>query len=248
MASEVLHQLEPWSRLDGKIVMVTGASSALAGCRIVAAARRMDRLISLCDEINKFDRLGGNGDGCRAVAVELDIASDGGAIEASVAKAWDAFGHIDALINNAGVRGQVRSSLDISEEEWNQVLKTNLLGTWQVSKCVISRLRAAGRGGSIINISSVGGLNRVQYSGGIAYNSSKSGMDSITRTMALELGKYNVRVNAKIIPLRTCGSTDPALTSIIRYLIHDSSGYISGNIFIVDGGVTLPGFPIYSSL
>ncbi|KAL0359640.1 UNVERIFIED_CONTAM: putative oxidoreductase [Sesamum angustifolium] len=264
MASdEILQTLEPWSRLDGKIVMVTGASSGLgrefcldlakAGCRIVAAARRMDMLRSLCDEINQLNTLtvGGNGDGCRAVAVELDIASEDSAIGASVAKAWDVFGHIDVLVNNAGVRGQKRSSLEITEEEWNQVLKTNLIGTWQVTKYVASRLRSAERRGSIINISSITGLNRI---------------------MALELGGYNIRVNSiapglfpseiseaifqhnleilakKMIPLGTSGPTNPALTSLVRYLVHDSSNYISGNTFIVDFGSSLPGLPIYSSL
>lgn len=115
MASDVVHQLAPWSCRDGKIVMVTGDSSGLgrefcldlakAGCRVVAAARRTDRLISLCNKINmQMARDNGDG-GCRAVAVKLDIASDGGAIEASVAKAWSAFGYIDTLINNAGMRG-----------------------------------------------------------------------------------------------------------------------------------------------
>ncbi|KAK4412827.1 3-oxoacyl-[acyl-carrier-protein] reductase FabG [Sesamum alatum] len=281
MASAILHTLEPWSRLDGKIVLVTGASSGLgrefcldlakAGCRIVAAARRMDRLRSLCDEINQLNTLmvGGNSDGCRAVAVELDIESGGNAVGASIAKAWDAFGHIDVLVNNAG---QVRSSLEITEEEWNKVLKTNLIGTWQVSKCVASRLYSAHRRGSIINISSISGLNRVQYFGGIAYNSSKSAIDSLTRIMALELGGYNIRVNSiapglfpseiskavfrhnletltkRIIPLRRSGPTNPALTSLVRYLVHDSSSYVSGNIFIVDFGSSLPGVPIYSSL
>ncbi|KAK4412822.1 3-oxoacyl-[acyl-carrier-protein] reductase, chloroplastic [Sesamum alatum] len=278
MASEIPHTLEPWSHLNGKIVMVTGASSGLgrefcldlakAGCRIVAIARRMDRLRSLCDEINQLNTLmvGGNGDGCRAVVVELDIELGGNAVAASVAKAWDAFGYIDVLVNNAGVRGQVRSSLEITEEEWNKVLKTNLIGTWQVSKCVASRLQSAHRRGSIINISSITGLNRVQFFGGIAYNSSKSAIDSLTRIMALELGGYNIRVNAiapglfpseisgaifqhnmetlakKIIPLRTGGPANPALTSLVRYLIHDSSSYVSGNIFIVDFGSSLPGF------
>ncbi|KAL0453231.1 UNVERIFIED_CONTAM: putative NAD-dependent oxidoreductase [Sesamum latifolium] len=264
--------------------MVTGASSGLgrefcldlanAGCRIVAAARRMDKLRSLCDEINQLNTLmvGGNGDGCRAVPVELDIASDGSAIEASVAKAWDVFGYIDVLINNAGVRGQKRSSLEIAQEEWNRVLKTNLTGTWQVSKCVASRLQSADRRGSIINISSITGLNRVQYFGDIAYNSSKSAIDSITRIMALELGGYSIRVNSiapglfpseiseaifqhnleilakRMIPLGTGGPVNPALTSLVRYLVHDSSNYVSGNTFIVDFGSSLPGVPIYSSL
>lgn len=107
--------------------MVTGASSGLgrefcldlakAGCRIVAAARRIDRLQSVCDEINQLTITAPssssssspvNGPGSsRAVAVELDISADGPAIEKSVNKAWDAFGRIDALVNNAGVRGEL---------------------------------------------------------------------------------------------------------------------------------------------
>ncbi|KAJ9548899.1 hypothetical protein OSB04_021442 [Centaurea solstitialis] len=106
----VFSNLVPWDELSGKVVMVTGASSGIgwefcldlakAGCKIVAAARRVDRLVSLCDEIN-----GTAAENIGAVAVELDVAAKGPAIEASVKKAWDAFGRIDCLINNAGVRG-----------------------------------------------------------------------------------------------------------------------------------------------
>lgn len=110
-------QLEPWTDLSGKVVMVTGASSGLgrdfcldlskAGCRIVAAARRVDRLKSLCDEINhlSFPFSDFQPSGPRAVAVELDVCADGSTIQSSVKAAWDAFGRIDVLINNAGVRG-----------------------------------------------------------------------------------------------------------------------------------------------
>ncbi|CAK9188531.1 unnamed protein product [Ilex paraguariensis] len=233
MATQALGKLEPWCNLDGKVVMVTGASSGLGrefcidlakgGCKVVAAACRIDRLKSLCDQINQFNSPSPRptmvdsrvGNSPRAVAVELDVTADGSTIEASVQKAWDSFGHIDALVNNAGVRG----------------------------------------------------LNRIQVRGGVAYSSSKAAMDSMTKTMALELGQHRIRVNSiafglfrseitedlmkkhwlsnvalRSVPLKTFGTSDPALTSLIRYLIHDSSGYVSGNLFIVDAGYTLPGF------
>lgn len=114
--SFVAESLEPWLQLENKVVMVTGASSGLgrefcldlakAGCRIVAAARRVDRLQSLCDEIN--NGLGSNEPGqgrAKAFAVELDVGANEPAIDSAVGKAWDSFGRIDVLINNAGVRG-----------------------------------------------------------------------------------------------------------------------------------------------
>ncbi|KAJ1436047.1 Short-chain dehydrogenase/reductase SDR [Sesbania bispinosa] len=175
--------LEPWHNLAGKVVLVTGASSGIgqdfcldlarAGCRIVAAARRLHRLQSLCDEINQMSLPPEVG--LRAVAVELDISADGPSIDKSVQKAWEAFGHIDTLINNAGFRGSTKSSLELSEEEWNKVLRTNLTGTWLVSKSVCKRIGDAQRKGSIINISSISGLNWVQFPGSVAYSSSKTG-------------------------------------------------------------------------
>ncbi|XP_009792301.1 uncharacterized protein LOC107805707 [Nicotiana tabacum] len=102
--------MEPWKELRGKVVMVTGASSGIgrefsldlakSGCRIIAAARRVDRLKSLCDEINSEGPR-------RAIAVELDVTANGATIEAAVQIAWDAFGRIDALVNNAGLRGSL---------------------------------------------------------------------------------------------------------------------------------------------
>ncbi|KAL8480166.1 hypothetical protein ACS0TY_026912 [Phlomoides rotata] len=285
MASEMVDQLEPWSHLHGKIVMVTGASSGLgleicldlakAGCRIVAVARRIDRLNSLCNQINKMKvRIGGIDEGSnRAIAVHLDITANGPTIEASIEKAWNAFGHIDVLINNAGVRGKVKSAAELSKEEWNHEVKTNLTGTWSVSKYMSVRMRDAGCGGSIINISAVGGLNRALTPRGVAYGSSKAGIDQMTKIMALELGDYNIKVNSiapgllrseitenlyqyaaglknvlkRTFPLAV-ESVHPTVTSLIRYLIQDSSTYITGNVFIVDAGYTLPAFPIFSSL
>ncbi|KAL0316748.1 UNVERIFIED_CONTAM: putative oxidoreductase [Sesamum radiatum] len=250
--SQVAAQLEPWLRLENKVVLVTGASSGLGR--------------EFCLDLAKADQP-------RAMAVELDVTAAGAAIDASVQKAWAAFGRIDALINNAGIRGPVRSSIELSEEEWEQAMRTNLTGSWLVAKSVARRMREAGRGGSIINISSVSGLNRTQYRDGIAYSSSKAGLDTMTKIMALDFGEMKIRVNSiapglfkseiteglvqkrwlenvakKTVPLGTFGTSDPGLISLVRYLLHDSSTYVSGNIFIVDSGYSLLGVPIFSSL
>ncbi|KAI3902737.1 hypothetical protein MKW92_051610 [Papaver armeniacum] len=273
------NHLEPWRDLKGKVVMVTGASSGIgrefcldlakAGCKIVAAARRIDRLKSLCEEINRLNKEGI----LAAVAVELDLSATGDVIDSSVQKAWDSFGTIHALVNNAGIRGEVKSPLDITEAEWDNAFKTNLTGTWLVTKSLCKRIRDANQKGSVINISSIAGLSRGQLPGGVAYAASKAGVNTMTKVMALELGALKIRVNSispglfkseiteklmqkdwlnnvalKSVPLKTYGTVDPALTSLVRYLIHDSSDYVTGNIFIVDAGQTLPGVPLFSSL
>ncbi|KAL0802848.1 hypothetical protein Bca101_058024 [Brassica carinata] len=270
----VLKQLETWCELKDKVVFVTGASSGIgreicldlakAGCKIIAAARRVDRLESLCCEINTT--------GVQAVALELDVSSDAATIQNAVKEGWEIFGKIDALINNAGIRGNVKSCLDLSENEWDDVLRTNLKGAWLVAKyvCVLMRDSKSG-GGSVINISTIAGLHRSLAPGALAYACSKSGVDIMTRVMAIELGAYNIRVNSiapgllnseitkdlmqkkwlkdvaeKILPLKVNQTVDPGLTSLVRYLLHDSSQYVSGNIYIVDSGTTLPGYPYFS--
>ncbi|KAL1189537.1 3-oxoacyl-[acyl-carrier-protein] reductase [Cardamine amara subsp. amara] len=276
--TKVLKQLEPWCEVKDKVVLVTGASSGIgreicldlgkAGCKIIAVARRVDRLKSLCSEINSF-----NSTGIQAAALELDVSSDAVTIRNAVKKAWEIFGKIDVLINNAGIRGNVRSSLDLSEDEWDNVFRTNLTGPWLVSKYVCILMRDAKRGGSVINISSIAGLHRGLLPGGLAYACSKGSVDTMSRMMAVELGVHNIRVNSiapglfkseitqglmqkewlknvteRVIPLKIQQTVDPGLTSLVRYLIHDSSQYVTGNTYIVDSGATLPGVPIFSAL
>ncbi|XP_074359214.1 uncharacterized protein LOC141698423 [Apium graveolens] len=281
-SNKVCHQLELWpSNLEGKVVLVTGASSGLGwdftinlaktGCKVIAAARRVDRLKSLCNLINRSS----TSNNPVAVPLELDLTADPPVIEAALRKAWTALGHIDVLINNAGFRGSRSSMFKLSNEDWNLAFKTNVEGAWLCSKFVGSLMRDAGIEGSIINISSVNGLNRGATTGTVAYSSSKAALQQLTTVMALEFAPYNIRVNAiapllfrseiterlyqqkwlqrvstKIVPLPFYynATTDPSLTEFIRYLIQDSSKYLSGNIFIVDGGHTLAGVPIWSSL
>ncbi|KMZ68969.1 Ketoacyl-ACP Reductase [Zostera marina] len=262
-----------------KVVLVTGASTGIGreicldlartGCKIVAAARRLDKLNILCSEINAMEN--GVGD-IRAFAVEIDLSANGNMIEASVGRAWDAFGRIDVLVNNAGIRGNVNSPTDISEEEWQYVLAVNITGTWLVSKFVCSRMMIANQKGSLINISSCSAMRGV-LPGGLHYVLSKTAVNAMCKSMALELGRHGIRVNAicpglfrseitdklmnkpwlnnviaKTYPLQSSGMVNPALTSLVQYLLDDSSDYVTGNMFIVDSGATLPGIPIFSSL
>ncbi|KAF9621370.1 hypothetical protein IFM89_020029 [Coptis chinensis] len=177
------------------------------------------------------------------------------------------------ILCSIGALGSVASPLDMSEDEWDNTLRTNLTGSWLVSKYVCSCMCKAGQPGSVINIASIGGLDRGQLPGGVGYSASKAAVNAMTRVMALELGVHKIRVNSispglfkseitqglmhkewlnkvalKTVPLRTFGTSDPALTSLVGYLIHDLSDYVSGNMFIVDAGATLPGVPIFSSL
>ncbi|XP_021717388.1 estradiol 17-beta-dehydrogenase 8-like isoform X2 [Chenopodium quinoa] len=170
-------------------------------------------------------------------------------------------------------KGTVRTSLELSEEEWNNNFKTNLTRAWLVSKAVCIRMRDAKIEGSVINISSIASLNKGQLLGSSAYSASKAGLNTLTKMMALELGMYKIRVNSisprlfrseitenlmekdwlnkvavNTVPLRTFGTSDPDLTSLVRYLLFDSSEYVTCNFFIVDAGATLPGVPIFSSL
>ncbi|KAK9064955.1 hypothetical protein SSX86_016338 [Deinandra increscens subsp. villosa] len=280
-------ELEPWQDLNGTIVMVTGASSGIgwelcidlakSGCRIIASARRTDRLKILCDKINNLDVPENQSEATNhrvlAVAVEFDVSVDGPTIEESVRQAWEAFGRIDVLINNAGITGPIPNPLDLPDEDWDKVFKTNLRGSWLVSKYVCLQMRAFNQVGSVINISLVTGLQRTYSYGSLAYASSKSALNTMTKVMAMELGKHKIRVNsicpglfkyeitaelvekkfltkiiAKGLPLRDFGTIDPTLTTLVRYLIHGSSHYVTGNIYIVDDGYSLLGVPLYSSL
>jgi len=273
------------AELDGKVALITGASSGLGrefalslstnGANVILAARRKQMLEALCDEINAVANEGDyprTASG-RAVAIELNVSASEAVIDAAVEKAWAAFGYIDVLVSNAGVRGPVRTPLDQEEKEWNAIMNTNLRGTWPMSKAVAKRLVGAKRGGSIINISSISGLERSLLPGAMAYSISKAGMIHLSKVLALELGKFNIRTNAiaaglfkseitsvlyekdwmskvaaKILPVGKWGSVDPDLSSVVLLLASDESQYITGNTFVVDGGQSMPSVPIWSSL
>ena len=180
-------------RLDGQLALVTGASSGLgqhfaqvlaqAGARVALAARRVDKLQSLVEEIQRS--------GGEAMAVALDVGD-----AASVRACFDAlapFGVPGIVVNNAGVT-VTKAALEQTEDDYDQVLDTNLKGCWLVATEAARRMVAAGQGGSIVNVASILGQ---RVAGGVApYAISKAGVVQATKALALELARHQIRVNA----------------------------------------------------
>ena len=180
-------------RLDGQLALVTGASSGLgqhfaavlaqAGARVALAARRVDKLQSLVEDIKRS--------GGEAMAVALDVGD-----AASVRACFDAlapFGVPGIVVNNAGVT-VTKAALEQTEDDYDQVLDTNLKGCWLVATEAARRMVAAGQGGSIVNVASILGE---RVAGGVApYAISKAGVVQATKALALELARHKIRVNA----------------------------------------------------
>lgn len=180
-------------RLDGKLALVTGASSGLgrhfvavlagAGARVALAARRVDKLQDQVAELSAA--------GIEARAFVMDVSD-----AASVARAFDALGAWgipDIVVNNAGVT-VTKPALAQTPQDFDQVLDTNLKGCWLVATEAARRLVAANRPGSIINVASI---LAERVAGGVApYAISKAGVLQATKALALELARHQIRVNA----------------------------------------------------
>lgn len=249
----------PSFSLAGRTALVTGASSGLgmhfarllaaAGATVSLAARRVDRLESLREELV--------GAGGRAIAVPMDVTCRD-SVDRAVAATAEQLGRIDVLVNNAGMADPARF-LDVSEEAWQRTLDTNLTGAWRVAQEVARTMVANGRG-SIINLASVTALRPTR--GTANYGTAKAGVIQLTQIMALELGRKGVRVNAiapgyiltelthdllngpygekfvsKLFPGR---AADPhELDGAMLLLASDAGSYIQGTVVIVDGGTIL---------
>lgn len=190
------HQTELFNKttMFNKVALVTGASSGLgahfakvlaaAGAKVIVAARRIEKLEQVVAQISEA--------GGQATAIAMDVSNARDvqqAIEASVT----IYGPIDCLINNAGIANSKRFA-DISEDDWQLVMETNLNGAWRVARAVAAQMLEYGVRGSIVNIASILGL-RVGF-GASSYAVSKAGVVQLTKAMALELARKGIRVNA----------------------------------------------------
>ncbi len=245
-------------RLDGKVAVVTGASSGLgvafaqalaeAGADVVLGARRTDRLADTAGLVEQAGR--------RALAVATDVA-DPDSCDHLVAQALEAFGRVDVLVNNAGIGTAVPATRE-TPEQFRQVIDVNLNGCyWMAQACG----RVMQPGSSIINISSVLGLTTAGLPQA-AYASSKAGLIGMTRDLAQQwTGRKGIRVNA-IAPgffesemtdtyppgyldsqmaRIPCGRKgDPReLAATVVFLASPASGYVTGQTLPVDGGMTI---------
>lgn len=245
--------------LTGRTALVTGASSGLgrhfagvlakAGARVALAARRTD---ALAETKAAIEAAGGT-----ALVVAMDV-TDSAAVSTAVAQAWDGLGRIDILVNNAGVTA-TSPFLDMSEEEWDRVIDTNLTGCARVAREVARRMRdeGDGQGGSIVNIASILGMRVAGHVS--SYIAAKGGLVHLTKAMALELARHGIRVNAlcpgyvetelnadffasdagkalvKRIPQRRLGRLAD-LDGPLLLLASDAGAYMTGSILAADGG------------
>ena len=235
---------------------VTGASSGLgehfarclgaAGASVVLAARRAERLTALQAELA--------GKGIVASVVDLDVTSSD-----SIAAALEAARSVDIVVNNAGI-SIVKPALDMPEQDWDSVVNTNLRGAWLVAQGAAKRWVAAKKPGVIVNIASILGLRTI---GQVApYNASKAGLIHLTRALAMEWARYNIRINAicpgyietemnsafwktpggqKLIdriPQRRIGKPEH-LDGALLLLASDAGEFMTGSVITVDGGHTV---------
>ncbi|MDQ6680012.1 MAG: SDR family oxidoreductase [Pseudomonadota bacterium] len=244
--------------LEGRVAIVTGAAQGIGA----ACAQRLSvdgAAVALWD-VNDVagealaKRLTDRGG--RALYCHCDV-SRSDEVQAALVRTIDALGHVDALVNNAGIF-RASAFLDIDERDWDAVIDVNLKGAFLVGQAVAREMAKTG-GGAIVNMSSVNGVTAIPSIA--SYNASKGGIDQLTRAMSLALADMGIRVNAvapgtiatdlaqravlgsdeakaRIMsrtPMRRLG--EPAeVAAVCAFLASDAASYMTGQVVYVDGG------------
>lgn len=250
--------------LKNKVAIVTGASSGIGratailfaqqGAKVLVTARRQEKLNVLVDEIAEI--------GGQAIAVAGDI-KDEQLARSLVETAQSLFGGLDIAFNNAGLVGETALAPEISAEQWQEVIDTNLKGAFLGAKHQIPALLRRGRGSLIFTSSFVG--HTVGLPGMAAYAASKAGIIGLSQVLAAELGSKGIRVNT-VLPggtdtpasvTNSPGATDDTLAFVeglhalkrmakpeeiaqaVLFLASDASSFVTGEAFRVDGGASI---------
>ena len=245
------------SRLDGKTALITGGGRGLgramalafaeAGADVAVASRTRADIELVAQEVRTKER--------RGIALAVDVANST-SVAAMVAEARAALGRIDVVVNSAGI-GFSSRLVEMSDADWDRIIATNLNGTFYTCR-EEARMMIVQKSGSIINLASVAGLKGA--AGLSAYSASKGGVIQLTRTLAVELARHNVRVNAlapgyfrtdmnsaalddpnigpKIvgrIPLRRAGKPEE-IGALAVYLASDDASFVTGEVITISGG------------
>jgi NAD(P)-dependent dehydrogenase (short-subunit alcohol dehydrogenase family) len=245
-----------------RTAFVTGASGGIGAAIALALARdgfdlfiTGTRLENVADTSARIEALG-----ARVCAAALDVRSVESVNEA-LARAVDQFGGVDVLVNNAGTPLN-KLVLDVTPKEWNNVIATNVSGTFFMSQAMGRHLIEARREGLIINIGSTHGI--VGYAKRGAYGISKAAVMHMTKMLAIEWAEHGIRVNAvapgrcETASRRADGMTDPQtleraikrvplgrfctvedVAEAVRYLASPGAAYMTGHTLVLDGGVTV---------
>jgi len=244
-------------KLDGKTAIVTGGGQGLgrelalglaeAGADVVVVQRNVELAEKTAQDICDLGR--------QSLALKADVCREDD-VEETIKQTLRKFGKIDILVNNAGVSGWVPAE-EMTLDEWNRVINTNLSGVFLNCKYV-GRQMIKQKSGNIINISSISGFIANHPQEQSHYNASKGGVNTYTKCLAYEWAKHDIRVNA-IAPgfvgtpmLKAAGDEmlntwatlnvqkrigDPAeLKGVVVFLASDAASYITGHILVADGG------------
>ena len=246
-------------RLEGKVALVTGASSGIGRAAALAFSREGAKVVTAdvdveggMETVRTIQDAGGE-----AVFVRSDV-SKAAEVEALISKSVETYGRLDCAYNNAGIEGTMGPTADCTEENWDRVIGTNLKGMWLCMKYEIPEMLTRGSG-AIVNVSSIAGLVGIQ--GRPAYAASKHGVAGLTKAAALEYAQAGIRINAVCpgiirtpmlerplaqrpeleatliaqVPVGRIGTPEEIAEAVV-WLCSDAASFVTGHTMMVDGG------------
>jgi 3-oxoacyl-[acyl-carrier protein] reductase len=257
----------PLAGLAGRVAIVTGSSQGIGrgiaqrladeGCKVVVNGLDDGQPEAVAEALRAT--------GASAIAAAGDVGQSAVA-DRVVAAAVHEFGGVDILVNNAGWAEPIAHLLEMTEEHWDRVLRTNLKSVYLFTRRAAEQMVLQGRGGSIVSTTSWGATRSHRHMA--AYDASKGGIDAFTRTAALDLAPFRIRVNAvapgvihtvgsaaqseeaqvnraRPIPLARLG-TPADVAAAVAFLASDDAAYITGQVLGVDGGISAQGRPPFA--